>query len=137
MRCRITPILRAKATFARFEPRRLATSIPQRLSFENRVVRDSRTLAASYRAVRTIPSPARVIPPVMSFSPDWYFFGVSPNSAPTAFDFVMRRGSSTADLKVTATSGPTPGTVISFRQDRIFANNREHSLVQLLILRLQ
>src|SRR5262245_44824699 len=41
MRCRITPILRAKATFARFEPRRLATSIPQRLSFENRVIRDS------------------------------------------------------------------------------------------------
>src|SRR5215471_18483153 len=38
MRCRITPILRAKATFARFEPRRLATSIPQRLSFENRVI---------------------------------------------------------------------------------------------------
>jgi hypothetical protein len=28
--------LRAKATFARFEPRRLATSIPQRLSLENR-----------------------------------------------------------------------------------------------------
>jgi hypothetical protein len=39
--------LRAKATFARFEPRRLATSMPQRLSFENRVSRDSRTLAAS------------------------------------------------------------------------------------------
>jgi len=38
---------RAKATLARFEPRRLATSIPQRLSFENRVMRDSRTLAAS------------------------------------------------------------------------------------------
>ena len=29
-------ILRAMATLARFEPRRLATSIPQRLSFENR-----------------------------------------------------------------------------------------------------
>jgi hypothetical protein len=66
--------------------------------------------------VRTISSPARVIPPVTSFSPDWYFFGVSPNSAPTAFDLVIRLGSSTADLKVTATSGPTPGTVISFRQ---------------------
>ena len=39
MRCRITAILRARATFARFEPRRLATSIPQRLSFENRVMR--------------------------------------------------------------------------------------------------
>src|SRR5262249_29946113 len=39
--------LASQATFARFEPRRLATSIPQRLSFENRVIRDSRTLAAS------------------------------------------------------------------------------------------
>src|SRR6516164_5284102 len=34
MRCGITPILRAKATFARFEPRRFATFMPQRLSFE-------------------------------------------------------------------------------------------------------
>src|SRR6188508_195304 len=61
MRCRITAILRARATFARFEPRRLATSIAQRLSFENRVMRASRTLAASYSAVRTISSPARVV----------------------------------------------------------------------------
>src|SRR6516162_4915358 len=34
----------------------------------------------------------------------------------TAFDFPIRLGSSTADLKVTATTGPTPGTVISRRQ---------------------
>ena len=33
MRCTITPILRAKATFARFEP----AAWRQRLSFENRV----------------------------------------------------------------------------------------------------
>ena len=32
-------LARARATFARLEPRRLATSIPQRLSFENRVMR--------------------------------------------------------------------------------------------------
>ena len=37
IRCRITPILRAKATLACFVPRRFATSIPQRLSAENRV----------------------------------------------------------------------------------------------------
>jgi hypothetical protein len=37
-------IVRARVTFARFEPRRLATSIPQRLSFENRVMRASDTL---------------------------------------------------------------------------------------------
>src|SRR5262245_6113902 len=35
MRCSIIPILRAKATFARFEPRRSAT-FPPGLSFENR-----------------------------------------------------------------------------------------------------
>src|SRR5262249_10157000 len=115
IRCRITASLRARATFARFEPRRLATSIPQRLSFENRVMRDNRTLAASYNTVRTISSPASVIPPVTSFSPDWYFFGVSPNSAPAAFDFTIRWGSSIADLHVTATNGPTPRTVRSRR----------------------
>src|SRR5262245_34186263 len=70
IRCRITASLRARATFAHFEPRRLATSIPQRLSFENRVMRDSRTLVASYNTVRTVSSPANVIPPVTSFSPD-------------------------------------------------------------------
>src|SRR5215213_8400864 len=41
------PILRASATFARFRPRRLATSIAQRLSVEKRVGRLSTTLAAS------------------------------------------------------------------------------------------
>jgi Enoyl-CoA hydratase/isomerase len=53
IRCRITAILRARATFARFEPRRLATSIPQRLSFENRVMRPDRGCVA-------IPAPAFV-----------------------------------------------------------------------------
>ena len=52
MRCRITASLRARATFARFEPLRLATSIPQRLSFENRVMRKRKTLAVFYSAVR-------------------------------------------------------------------------------------
>ena len=41
------PILRASATFARFRPRRLATSIAQRLSVEKRVGRLSTALAAS------------------------------------------------------------------------------------------
>jgi len=47
MRCMITPILRASATLARYGPRRLATSIPQRLSAENRFIRDNKMLAAS------------------------------------------------------------------------------------------
>ena len=47
IRCRMTPSLRAKATLARFIPRRLATSIPQRFSAEKRVTRDNKALAAS------------------------------------------------------------------------------------------
>src|ERR1700759_3355928 len=70
MRCRMVASLRASATLARFRPRRLATSSPQRLSALNRVGRLRIALAASYRAVRTIASPALLIAPVMSVSPD-------------------------------------------------------------------
>src|SRR6266511_2432458 len=61
-------------------------------------------------------SPARLMPPVTSVSPDWYFFGVRPKCAPTALDDVNRAGSSMAEVKVRATMAPTPGTVISRRQ---------------------
>jgi hypothetical protein len=47
MRWSTLPSLRASATFARFRPRRLATSIAQRLSVEKRVGRLSTALAAS------------------------------------------------------------------------------------------
>jgi hypothetical protein len=47
IRCSTVPSLRASATFARFMPRRLATSIAQRVSVEKRVGRLSTTLAAS------------------------------------------------------------------------------------------
>ena len=47
IRCRITASLRATATLARFRPRRLATSSPQRLRAEKRVTRESNTFAAS------------------------------------------------------------------------------------------
>jgi hypothetical protein len=48
------------ATRGRFRPRRFATSTAQRFKLENRVVRVSITLAASYSAVRTDSSPVRV-----------------------------------------------------------------------------
>src|SRR3954466_1476168 len=70
MRWRITASLRASATFARFMPRRLATSSAQRLRAEKRTARVSRMCAASYRAVRTITSPTRLTAPVTSVSPD-------------------------------------------------------------------
>ena len=58
-------------------------------------------------------SPTLLIRPVRSISPDWYFFGVRPKWAPTAFDLAKRSGRSMAERKVMATTGPTPGTVIS------------------------
>src|SRR6187200_2843083 len=94
----------------------LRHSSAQRFKLENRVVRVSITLAASYSAVRTDSSPVRVMLPLKSLSPDWYFLGTSPNSAPTDFDLTIRPGLSIADLNVTATSGPTPGILISRRQ---------------------
>jgi hypothetical protein len=37
-------------------------------------------------AARTEASPILLIRPERSVSPDWYFFGVSPNSGPARFD---------------------------------------------------
>src|SRR5690349_22153110 len=115
-RWRTVASLRASATLARRAPRRLATSSPQRFRVENLPDRVSITFAASYRAVRTIASPALLIPPVTSVSPDWYFFGVRPKWAPTSREWRNRAGSSTAEVDVIATRAPTPGTVISRRQ---------------------
>lgn len=58
--------------------------LPPALRFQKRVMCDSRALAASNNSVRTISSLPSVILPIMSFSPDWYIFGVSPNSAPAS-----------------------------------------------------
>src|SRR3712207_105247 len=127
IRCKTVASFLARATLARFTRRRLATSSAQRLSVENRVVRLSSTLAASYKAVRTIASPTLLTPPVTSVSPDWYFFGVSPKCAPTALEEVKRAGSSTVAVKVTATSGPTPGTVIRRRHTASSRRSEEHT----------
>ena len=50
IRCKITPILRASATLARFNPRRFATSIPQRFSAEKRVTRERRMSTYDFQA---------------------------------------------------------------------------------------
>ena len=47
MRCKTVASLRARATLARFRPRRFATSSAQRFRLENRVTRLSMILAAS------------------------------------------------------------------------------------------
>src|SRR5215471_14414683 len=134
IRCRTTPSLRASATRARFRPRRFATSSAQRFKLENRVVRVSITLAASFSAVRTDSSPVRVMPPLTSLSPDWYFFGTNPNSAPIVFDLAIRPGSSIADLNVMATSGPDAGTTHQPPANLVIAHNPKHLAMQLLEL---
>ncbi len=48
-------------------------------------------------AQRRLTSPALVIPPEMSRSPDWLREGVRPTQGPTFFEEVNRVGSSTAD----------------------------------------
>src|SRR5215471_6925612 len=53
-------------------------------------------------------SPILLIRPLTSVSPDWYLFGVRPKCAPTVLDELNRPGSSTAALKLNATTAPTP-----------------------------
>jgi hypothetical protein len=56
------------------------------------------------------------MPPIRSISPDCCRRGARPKAAPTAFEFLKREGTSTVARKVSATTGPTPGVVISLRQ---------------------
>src|SRR3954447_4297621 len=73
IRCRMVASLRASATLARFMPRRPATSSAQRFRLENRLALVNITWPPSKRPFPTIASPALLIPPVTSVSPDWYF----------------------------------------------------------------
>jgi len=114
IRCRMTPIRRANATIARFDPRRRATCAAQVLSHVARP-RCIMTVAAWHRARRRLTSPALVIPPETSRSPDWLREGVRPAHGPIFFEDVNRPGSSTADRSVSATTAPTPGTNIMRR----------------------
>lgn len=115
IRCRIDPIRRASATIARFAPLRFATCAAQLLSHDERP-RFIMTVAAWQSALRRFASPARVMPPDTSRSPDWFRDGVRPTQGPTFFDDENRVGSSTADRKVKPTTAPIPGIVIRRRQ---------------------
>ena len=106
---------RARATIPRFRPRRFATCAAQVLSQEARP-RFIMTVAAWQRARRRFASPARVIPPVTSRSPDWLREGVRPTQGPTFLDEENRGGSSMAERKVRATTAPKPGMVMSRQQ---------------------
>jgi hypothetical protein len=60
-------------TYARFITKLFLAAIrrPHRLMVDHVVVRPSSVVAASYNAVRVMASPALVIWPVRSISPDW------------------------------------------------------------------
>jgi len=87
---------RARTTIERFRPRRLATWVAQVRSGLLRPL-FSMTVAAWQRARRRLTSPAFVMPPETSRSPDWLREGVSPTQGPTSFDEWKRVGSSTAE----------------------------------------
>ena len=96
IRCRMTLMRRASATIARFDPRRRATCAAHVRSQVERP-RCIMTVAAWQRARRRLTSPALVIPPETSRSPDWFREGVRPTQGPTFFEEVNRPGSSMAD----------------------------------------
>lgn len=75
----------AKATIARLAPRRLATCAAQLLSHVERP-RCIMTVAAWHKALRRLASPAHVMPPITSRSPDWLREGVRPTHGPTFLD---------------------------------------------------
>ncbi len=106
LRCKIASTLRARATFVRFIPRRLATSIPHRFSAEKRVTRDSITLAALPRS-----DPRRSVVPLLILAEDLYFARLvflrgQPEERAAALDFPIRGGSSASVLNVIATRAP-------------------------------
>ena len=82
--------------------------IAHAFSAEKRTLRVSIAFAASKSIDLAIASPALVMRPIRSVSPDWWRFGVSPKCAPTSLERLNRLGSSTAALKVTATIAPDP-----------------------------
>src|SRR5438105_5784322 len=113
MRCRITASRRATAMISRFIPRCRAIFMPQAFSHDHLRLQTIRAKAASNNITRIMRSPHFETAPIRSVSPDWYRRGVKPNAAPTVFELLKRDGTSTVARKVSATTGPTPGAVIS------------------------
>jgi len=70
MRWRVTAILRARATFARRDPWRLAIRTAHAFMADHLVGGRRTTFAASNSAVRASPSPTLLIRPMRSISPD-------------------------------------------------------------------
>jgi hypothetical protein len=124
---------RATATLARRMPARSATATPQAFSADQRPVRDSGTLAASWSARRARPSPCSLVRPARSVSPDWWRRGVRPKWAPSA------RSAESARVVGRRTEGqrgrrPHPGHRHRPPTDRLVARGGRHQAVQALPL---
>lgn len=91
IRCGIALMRRARATMARFVPRRHATFTAHGLSHVERP-RCIMTVAAWHSARRRVTSPAMVIPPEMPRSPAWLRDGARPTHGPTFCDDGEPRG---------------------------------------------
>ena len=74
--------------------------------------------AAWYSVVRTAVSPTRLIEPVTSVSPDWYFLGVIPKCAPTDSDLLNRWGSSM--YAITASASTSAASAEFMKLERMF-----------------
>ncbi len=101
----------ARATIANLRPRRCANWAPHVLSQVERS-RFIMTVAAWHNARLSFTSPALVMPPETSRSPDFLREGVNPTQGPTLFADRKRAGSSIAARKVSATTARIPGIVI-------------------------
>jgi hypothetical protein len=89
--------LQASAILALRMPARAARRIPQLFRLEPLTGRVRMTLGRLIEGGGTPPSPILEMRPVTSVSPDWYFLGVNPKCAPTAFEDLKRPRSSIAE----------------------------------------
>jgi hypothetical protein len=96
-------------------PRRLATAMPQALSADHRCTRVSRLSAAWLSALRTAPSPALLIEPLRSISPEAYLRGVRRKCGPRSRAWTKRAGSSTPVNIGQGNDSADPGTDSSRR----------------------
>jgi hypothetical protein len=104
----MTASRRATATIARFIPRCRATRPLAAVGHQDRGRLEQHLAHHGVSAFRDAPHPVDLA--------DCCQRGVRPKAAPTAFELVKREGTSTVARKVSATTGPTPGVVISLRQ---------------------
>jgi len=114
----------ASATTTFLNPSRSHSRLPQAAKVVSLPYRVERHAAALYSKDLVCRQPCLEMPPFLSTSLDWYFFGASPRKAPASETLPNRAGSSMAVLKLIAVNMPTPGIdVKSFQKTSALVNN--------------